>query len=211
MRAEIPQTKRWCRCPSILQGSDADPKRLKSEAEGRALHHSERTGLLLGETVPISRWCYHELISFVHLLWHWRSNSVPLLHLLAYYAAQAVDIGCLLVINCRQPPIFLSWSQWAYAPGNRGSPNSSVPQTHTEPWCWVRRKFQDAWATVPAFLSQCGQGEVTWANNYTAGTMCNRGKTHSCGNPGREGVTLTGEYQRGFLGRDFNIGNPRRI
>lgn len=54
--------------PINLQGNNADPKWLKSEAEGRALHHSERTGLLLGETVLISCWYYHELISFVYLL-----------------------------------------------------------------------------------------------------------------------------------------------
>lgn len=39
--------ERWCHRPSILLGSNAAPRRLKSEAEGRALHHRERTGLLL--------------------------------------------------------------------------------------------------------------------------------------------------------------------
>lgn len=122
----------------------------------------------------MSCWYYRALISFVHLLWHWRANSVLLLHFPAYYAAQAMEMGCLLVINCRQPPFILllvpvGLSSW--------EPRLSFPQMHTEPWCQARHcgELQDTWATVPAFVIVLWSGRKSHGLIITpTGRMCNR-------------------------------------
>lgn len=111
-----------------------------------------------------------------------------------------MDIGCLLVINCRQPPFFLflvpvgllSWE-----------PRLSELFSSTNAY-WalmlreVLQKFQDAWTTAPAVLITLWSGRKSHEQIITpTSRMCNRRENTSLGS--QEGKTFNGRNQGGVL------------